>query len=334
MNEETSKYIFSKGELSQNDYSILFKTSEKNNYLPVKNIKELYLFSDCTLTTKFLQMCSNNGIMIHIFDYYGYYKGTFYPKITLLSGDVTVKQALVSYYDREIIAKSIVQGIANNIYEVEYHYYRHGIKELKPFIDYLRKDVEKLLAKSDNIKQIMAIEGAIWAKFYDTFQYFLPKDFIMNKRVRRPPDNPINALISFGNSFLYSKTITQLYKTHLNQTISFLHEPSDARFSLSLDISEVFKPILVFKTIFDCVNNKKITVEKHFDKNVNYCYLNETGRKIFIKELDKRLNDTFMHSTLHRNISYKTAITLDGYKLIKFLLENKKFVPFDINKKK
>lgn len=65
----------------------------------------------------------------------------------------------------------------------------------------------------------------------------------MSKRVKRPPDNPINALISFGNSLLYSKTITQIYHTHLNQSISFLHEPSEGRFSLSLDLAEAFNCI-------------------------------------------------------------------------------------------
>ena len=67
----------------------------------------------------------------------------------------------------------------------------------------------------------------------------------------------MNAMISFGNTLLYTKTIAQIYNTHLEQSISFLHEPSEARFSLSLDLSEVFKPVIVFKTIFDLVNNRK-----------------------------------------------------------------------------
>lgn len=110
-------------------------------------------------------------------------------------------------------------------------------------------------------------------KFYDSFKYFLPEDFVMNKRVKRPPDNPINALISFGNSILYSRTITQIYNTHLNQTISFLHEPRESRFSLSLDLSEVFKPVVVYKSIFELVNNRKIQVDKHFVKNSITAYL-------------------------------------------------------------
>ena len=87
------------------------------------------------------------------------------------------------------------------------------------------------------------------------FQYFINEDFILNKRVKRPPDNPINALISFGNTLLYTKTISAIYRTHLDQRISFLHEPSEGRFSLSLDISEVFKPVIVYKTIFDLEKN-------------------------------------------------------------------------------
>ena len=112
----------------------------------------------------------------------------------------------------------------------------------------------------------------------------------MNKRVKRPPDNPINALISFGNTLLYTKTISAIYRTHLDQRISFLHEPSEGRFSLSLDMCEVFKPIIVYRTIFELVNNRRLQVEKHFDRKVNYCLLNEEGRKIFIEAFEQRLN--------------------------------------------
>ena len=176
----------------------------------------------------------------------------------------------------------------------------------------------------------MSYEGQAWAKFYATFKYFLPEDFIMNKRVKRPPDNPMNALISFGNTLLYTKTISAIYRTHLDQRISFLHEPSEGRFSLSLDLCEVFKPVIVYRTIFDLVNNRKLQVDKHFDKKVNYCLLNEEGRKIFIQAFEERMEMVFMHPALKRKVSYRTALKLDCYKLIKFILEDKRFVPFSL----
>ncbi|HBC95496.1 MAG TPA: CRISPR-associated endonuclease Cas1, partial [Clostridium sp.] len=144
----------------------------------------------------------------------------------------------------------------------------------------------------------------------------------------RPPDNPINALISFGNTLLYTKTIAAIYQTHLDQRISFLHEPSEGRFSLSLDVSEAFKPIIVYKTIFDLVNNRRLQVDKHFDKTVNYCLLNETGRKIFIEAFETRMETAFQHPRLKRKVTYRTAIKLDCYKLIKSIMEEREFTPF------
>jgi CRISPR-associated protein Cas1 len=281
-----------------------------------------------------LQLLAKAGIVVHFFGYYENYIGTFYPKENLLNGRLTVAQALVYGRNRLAIAKPIVKGISENIYFVLYHYYRHGKSELKEFLDWLHKDVPRLIDTVGDIKQLLRIEGEIWARFYRTFLVILPEAFAMNKRVKRPPDNPINALISFGNTLLYTKTITEIYHTHLNQTISFLHEPSEQRFSLSLDLSEVFKPILVYKTIFDCVNNRKISVEKHFDKSLNYALLNEAGRKAFIEAFEERLNQTFEHINLKRRVSFKQAIRLDGYKLIKHILEDKEFVPFFMEDKK
>ena len=183
---------------------------------------------------------------------------------------------------------------------------------------------------SEKVPELMSVEGEVWARFYSCFRFFLPEDFMMNKRVKRPPDNPINALISFGNTLLYTKTISAIYRTHLDQRISFLHEPSEGRFSLSLDMCEVFKPVVVYRTIFELVNNRRLQVEKHFDRKVNYCLLNEEGRKIFIEAFEQRLESVFYHERLKRKVSYRTAIKLDCYKLIKFILEGKEFVPFSV----
>lgn len=334
MQEET-RYIFSKGDLSRKDFSICFKAERGNVYLPIKDTKELYCFNDITLSTKFLEMLSKAGVIIHFFGYYENYIGTFYPKDYLLSGRLTVAQALAydSKEKRLTIARALVKGIALNIHSVLYHYYRHGKQEIKTFLDWLKNDVSDLAERIPDIKYLLRLEGEIWAKFYATFTLILPPEFAMNKRVRRPPDNPINALISFGNTLLYTKTMTQLYHTHLNQTISYLHEPMERRYSLSLDLSEVFKPVLVFKTIFDCVNNRKISVEKHFEKKLNYAMLNELGRKLFINEFEERINRVFDHPKLKRKVSYKQAIRLDGYKLIKHLIEEKAFVPFNVEVK-
>ena len=326
----STKYITSMGELSRKDNSLCFRKNGKNIYIPIENTKEIYCLNEISLNSKLLDFLGRNNIIVHFFNYYGGYSGSFYPKNQYNSGKLLVKQVEKYKNNRIDIAKAIVKGIGANIDEVLYHYYKHGKSEVKDCIDWIREELYELVDKTESVKELLAYEGEIWMKFYSMFQYFINEDFVLNKRVKRPPDNPINALISFGNTLLYTKTISAIYRTHLDQRISFLHEPSEGRFSLSLDISEVFKPIIVYKTIFDLVNNKRIKVAKHFEKSLNYCILNEEGRQIFIEAFENRIESTFLHTKLNRKISYRTAIKLDCYKLIKNILEDKEFIPFSL----
>lgn len=326
----STRYIMSMGEITRKDNSLCFRKDGKNVYIPIENTKEIYCMNEISINTKLLDFLSQNGVVVHFFNYYEGYTGTFYPRNQYNSGKLLVQQVKTFEISRLIIAKAIVKGIGANIYEVLYHYYKHDKKEVKDVVDWIHDEFYKRADAAMDIKGLMAVEGEVWMRFYSTFQYFLPEDFIMNKRVKRPPDNPINALISFGNSLLYAKTISAIYKTHLDQRISFLHEPSEGRFSLSLDMCEVFKPAIVFKTIFDLVNNRKLQVDKHFDRKVNYCLLNEDGRRIFVEAFEKRMETVFTNSRLKRKITYKTAIKLDCYKLIKFILEGREFVPFSL----
>jgi len=333
MAKNHTRYIFSMGELKRKDNSIAFSNEKGHFYLPIEETRELYCLNEVSFNTKFLDFIAKAGITMHIFNYHGNYSGSFYPKEYLISGDLTIKQSLTFVNERLIIAKRIVFAIAQNIHEVLYHYYRHDKKELKPYLDWLKDDVPSLLYVTTKIEQILFVEGQIWSRFYDSFKYFLPEDFVLNKRVKRPPDNPMNALISFGNTLLYTKTIASIYHTHLNQAISFLHSPREGRFSLSLDLSEAFKPVIVFKTIFDLVGRKKLQVLKHFDKSLNYALLNEEGKKIFIDAFEERLNETFLHVKLKRKVSYKHCLKLDGYKLIKTIVEGREFTPFLLKEK-
>lgn len=330
----STRYIMSMGELERKDNSLCFRKSNKNIYIPIENTKEIYCLAEVSINTKLLDFLAQNHVIIHFFNYYEGYSGTFYPPNQYNSGKLLVKQVEKYQNHRLEIAKAIVLGIGENLDAVLYHYYKHDKKEVKDTIDWLRKEFKKRVELAENVKELMSAEGEAWMYFYNDFKHFLPESFVMNKRVKRPPDNPINAMISFGNTLLYTKTISAIYRTHLDQRISFLHEPSEGRFSLSLDLCEVFKPVIVYRTIFDLVNNRRIQVDKHFDKRVNYCLLNEEGRKIFVEAFENRMETVFDYASLKRKVSYRTAIKLDCYKLIKFILEDKPFVPFSLKENK
>src|SRR5688572_22531962 len=106
--------------------------------------------------------------------------------------------------------------------------------------------------------ELMGIEGRVRQKYYQAFKDIIKGDYEFEKRVRRPPDNILNALISFGNSLVYAAVLGQIYRTQLNPTLSFLHEPGARRFSLSLDLAEIFKPLLTDRIVFKLLNTRML----------------------------------------------------------------------------
>lgn len=140
----------------------------------------------------------------------------------------------------------------------------------------------------------------------------------------------VNTLISFMNSFIYTKTLSEIYKTQLNPTISYLYEPSDKRFSLCLDLSEVFKPLIVDRTIFSLLNKNMITEDDFYMDDGNYYRMKDRTMKVVVKALEDTLSRSIKHKDLNRNVSYKHLIRLEAYKLIKHILDEKIYQGFKI----
>ena len=125
----------------------------------------------------------------------------------------------------------------------------------------------------------------------------------------------------------YSQCLRAIHQTQLNPTISYLHSPGERRFSLALDLAEIFKPLLVDRVIFKVLNKREIQ-QKDFESKLNRVILNEKGKKAFIAAFEERLNETIQHRTLKRNVSYKHLIKLECYKLSKHILGIETYKPF------
>ena len=98
---------------------------------------------------------------------------------------------------------------------------------------------------------------------------------------------------------------------------------------MSLDISEIFKPIIADRLIFSLLNRRQIT-EKSFTKELNYLHLNKEASKLIVSELDNKLKTTIKHRDLNKEVSYQYLMRLECYKLIKHLLGEKEYEPFKI----
>lgn len=192
-------------------------------------------------------------------------------------------------------------------------------------IDYLRNG----LSKTTGVEELMGIEGNIRKVYYDAWNVIIDQEINFEKRVMHPPDNMINSLISFVNALIYAKTLSEVYHTQLNPTISYLHEPGTCRYSLCLDLSEVFKPLIGDRLIFSLLNRKQIT-EESFTKELNFLHLKKSASLLIVRELEERMKKTIMHKELGKKISYQYLIRLETYKLIKHLWGEKEYDGFKI----
>ncbi|MGC9172202.1 MAG: subtype I-B CRISPR-associated endonuclease Cas1 [Caldisericum exile] len=321
-------YIFKSGRIARKDNTLFFESDAEKRYIPVENTKIIHVFGEITINKDALEFLSQKEIILHFYNYYEYYIGSFYPREHYNSGYMIVNQ-VKNYLDSNLrlkLAKKFVLGSISNMERVLSYYSRRGFS-LSDIVNSLRNIKDSMDEVSD-VKELLALEGKSREIYYNGFSEIL-KDtqFIMRERSRRPPKDRINALISFGNSLLYPEILSQIYKTHLDPRIGYLHESNFRSFSLNLDVSEIFKPIIVDRTIFTLIN-KNMVDESSFEKRLNGIYLNERGARDFVKVFDERLNATINHKGLGRNVSYRTLIRLELYKIEKHIMGEKEYSPF------
>lgn len=327
-----SYYLFNPGRMSRKDNTLKFIPVDADGregpakYLPVVGIDNLYCFGALDANSALYNFLGKNGISVHFFDYYEHYSGSFMPKDYLLSGKVIIEQskAYSSTKRRMEIAHKFVEGAAANILR-NLKYYQSRGRELTSYIDQIAQ-LDEERRNATGIDELMGWEGNIRQVYYDAFGEIVP-GFEMGNRTKQPPSNEINALISFCNMMCYTLCLDQIYHTQLNPTISYLHEPGYRRYSLALDIAEIFKPILVDRLIFSLLN-KKVLSERDFDRKLNYCLLNESGKKKVLKDWEERLSQTIRHRKLNRSVSYKHLVKLEVYKLIKHIMKIEEYKPF------
>ncbi|TAF65407.1 MAG: type I-B CRISPR-associated endonuclease Cas1 [Cytophagales bacterium] len=347
-------YLFNDGRISRKDNTLKFLPTDADGnegqpkYIPIEDVSDLYAFGALDMNSAMLNFLGKNNIAVHFFDYYEHYTGSFMPKDYLLAGKMQIEQTkyYISNKKRFFVAQKFVEGAALNMLK-NLNYYNKRDKDVQTQINKIETHLANLkgiseLAKGQiddtkndtstphytTIQELMGLEGNIRQTYYEAFETII-QHFEMGNRTKQPPSNEINALISFGNMMCYTACLGQIYHTQLNPTISFLHEPGYRRYSLALDLAEIFKPMLVDRVIFTLLNKKQIQ-EKDFDKKMNGCFLKESGKKTFIRAWDEKLKETIKHRTLNRHVSYKHLIRLECYKLAKHILAIDEYKPFVI----
>lgn len=323
-------YVFQSGRLKRKDNSLILITKEgENKSIPVATVSDINIFGEIVINKRLLEFLTKNEICLHFFNRKGWYVGSYYPRRSLNSGLITLKQA-EAYLDnkkRVYLAKKFIEGAYRNILKnLEYHYRQTGNEEIGNSIKNINQSFSKVFETND-IPTLMSVEGEIRKEYYSTFGLFLKQEgFEIERREKRPPSNPMNALISFGNSLLYASVLSEIYRTYLDPRIGYLHQTNQRSFSLNLDIAEIFKPVIVDRTIFQLINRKEITASD-FHKIGNGVFMKESGSKKFIQRYEEKMQSVIKHRKLG-NVSYRRLIRLECYKLYRFFTEDEEYNPF------
>ncbi len=322
-------YLFSSGKLSRKDNTLMFEKEDgKKVHLPVEQTDSIYVFGELDINKRILEFLTQNQIMIHFFNRYEYYAGTYYPREHLNSGHVILEQCLfyTNQEKRLELAKKIISGAMKNMKDVMKYYKNRG-KELENHLE-TAEEFEKKLNDTESINEIMAIEGNYRENYYQSFEKIVSgKGFEFKNRSKKPPKNEMNALISFGNTLMYTSCLNEIYKTHLDPRIGILHSTNFRNFSLNLDIAEIFKPIIVDRLIFSLINKNQIKTE-HFGKHLEGIYLNEKGKELFVSSFDEKMKSTVKNEQLKRNVSNRYLIRLEAYKIQKHITGEKEYLAY------
>lgn len=329
-------YLFKAVELGRRDNTIVVNVLNENDavadkrFLPIEGVADIFAFGPMRLNSALVNFLGQVGIGIHFFDYHGNYTGSFAPRAQQLAGRVLVAQ--VAHYTelskRKFLASQLVMGAAQNMARNLKYYATRGREHLSETVAAIGQMCELVPAQPD-VQHIMAQEAHIRKAYYACFESILDNRMHLDGRTYNPPHNGLNALISFLNMLCYVEMLRAIRGTALEPTIGYLHEPGERRFSLALDLAEIFKPLMVDRLVFSLVNKGTVTL-KSFEEGSQGFLLKESVKKAVVAEWDERLKTTIEHRKLKRKVSYRTLLKMEAHKITKHVMGISVYKPFKI----
>lgn len=289
--------------LNRHENALVVTSDAGRRSIPLNGVKHVLCMGEGSISIRLLKDMGRRGIRFTLLDRNGGYMGAFEPEEETPSGRVRVGQAelFLNPAARLEIAKAIVRAQTNSMRGLLLRYRRNGTEGLDTFLDGLDNSTH-MIDKANNIESLMGAEGQARAFLHDAFERISP-DAALKRRIRRPPSDPVNCLMSFFNALLYSACANELAKTHLDRSISFLHAPGTGRRSLSIDMAEPFRPVLSDALLLSLFRRDYVS-GSWFDRKPGICLLNEKGRikatQHFWSRIEEKTGDCTLRQAIHR----------------------------------
>ena len=258
--------------------------------IPKDTVDGILFFSQSQMTTQCMKFCLDMGIRVSFFDqngrFHGYLMSTYSTSAKRLRKQVSLSENQT--YSLEISRKIVTAKIHNQIVMLRRISNKENVVIKDDLFHMLNAKKKVLGAKS--IPQIMGYEGYASRCYFDTISEVFGPEWKFNGRNKRPPQDPVNSLLSFGYSLLTQEMHGEIENRGLTGYVGFLHEDTEKHPSLSSDLIEEWRPVIVDSVVIMALR-KGMFSKDDFQYSQGGCFLTNTSRKKFLKMLEDRMNE-------------------------------------------
>jgi len=299
---------------------LVVETKEETVEVPMIDVSQVDLFGPVSVTTPALHALMNAEIPVSWFSTGGWFLG---HTVGTGNGNVAVRQAqyeaAFDEHRRLAFARDLVAAKIRNARTMLRRNWRvHGDAEAKnEVLVRLRRIVQRVpRAKDDG--QLLGIEGEAAAIYFACFANMLAEGakedvsaFAFAKRNRRPPTDPVNAMLSLAYALLTRVFTTAISATGLDPYMGLYHRPRHGRPALALDLMEPFRPIVADSCVIQAINNGEVK-PSDFVFNGPACSLKTGGRKAFIAAFERRMEQETTHPLFGYRVSMRRLIEVQA----------------------
>lgn len=314
-------YVFKEGSYLRKEGERLKVTFEKRVIadVPLLNVTQVALFGPIQISTQALAALLQRNIDVVFLTKAGRFKGRVEG---VLSKNSILRKAQLRASENEEkcveIAKKLVFGKLCNMKTLLLRHCRQGVEEpMNKSIEQINESLKKL-EKAKSLEEVRGSEGTGSSFYFYAFKYFLKKDnFSFQGRLRRPPRDPVNALLSFGYTLLFKDMVSICELVGLDPYVGFLHSIKYGKASLALDLMEEWRPVIVDTLVLSLINKGKIKADDFEESSVLGVKIKEQAKKSFVEAYEAKKLSTIKHSVLKQNLSYWRAMELQARILAK-----------------
>lgn len=329
-------YIQTQGSIlsKQNERFIVTKEEEIISEVLMMKVEQIIIFGNCAITTPAMTTCLMENIPITFLSSHGKYYGRL--ESTDNTNIVLQQLQFARASDDDFclkLSKGFVKGKLQNTKAFLQRRNREITSELiQKAIDSVSADI-KNSEDSQTLDQLRGYEGAASAVYFDVFDLMLKDSLGFEKRIRQPPTDPINSLLSFGYTLLFYNIYSLLTIHGLNPYCGFFHSIREGHPALASDLIEEFRATVIDSLVVYLINSGILkavdfTYPKEPDKP---CLLSNTARKEFIKHFEQKMHTEITHPQTGFHTNYRRCIELQVKELIRCIKgEKEEYVPMII----